>query len=195
MARSFSITLPSMESMPAIVSGACVQQRLHCLSFDRAGTASDGAGDVVVLQHPRHGKLAMVRFLPERAVPVLDADEHVVSQHSADEPAPSLHALHVTLGRRLARSVFATQDALLHGREHNLADAELLAGRHHLGLDDAVQSVVSRLVGDQRDAKISCQRVCLAQLLGCPLADADIESLASLTTSAKASMVSVSGVA
>jgi hypothetical protein len=81
-------------------------------------------------------------------------------EYSADEPR-SLAFMRGTrvLRRWLARSVLATQDPLLHRREDNLADAELLAGRYHIGLDDAIEGVVTRLIGDKRDAELRCQRV------------------------------------
>ena len=61
--------------------------------------------------------------------------------------------------RRLARQVLAGQHALRDRRPDDLADAQLLAGRHDLGLDDPPQHRVLRLVGHQRDLQLPGQRV------------------------------------
>ena len=95
---------------------------------------------------------------------------------------------------RLARLVLAGQHALGDRRPDDLADAELLAGRDDLGLDDPPQHGVLRLVGHERDLQVDRQRVRRADLLGGPLRDADVVRLARMHHVGERLMVSSSGV-
>ena len=81
-------------------------------------------------------------------------------------------------GRRLARLVLAGEHALGDGGEDDLADAELRQVGHDLALDDPPQHRVLRLVRHQLDPQLPGQRVAGADLVGGPLADADVERLA-----------------
>ena len=81
-------------------------------------------------------------------------------------------------GGALARLVLAGQHALRDRRQHDLADALPLAGRHHLRLDDPPQHRVLRLVGDQRHVQLTGQGGAPGDLVGGPLGDADVEHLA-----------------
>jgi hypothetical protein len=64
------------------------------------------------------------------------------------------------------------------GDQTILADPGLPAGRDDLRLDDPVQRGVLRLVGDERDPELVGQDPRLADLLGPPLRDPDVERLA-----------------
>jgi hypothetical protein len=126
---------------------------------------------------------------------VLHPGQHLVVQEPLDHVRAALLVGRARpRGGGLAGQVLAGQDALRDGRPHDLADPELAGRRHDLALDDAPQHRVLRLVRDELDAQLLRQRVAGAELVGGPLADADVERLALRTTSAKACMVSSSGV-
>ena len=145
-----------------------------------AAGADDRRGDVGVLQHPGDRELgeAQAGLVGERLQP-LHPLEDVVAQPAADHVRAAL----VVGGARalrwlLARLVLAGERALRDRRPDDLADAELLAGRDDLLLDDPPQHVVLRLVGDQGDVQLAGERVRAADVLGPPLRDADVERLA-----------------
>ena len=84
--------------------------------------------------------------------------EDVVAQPAADHVRAALVVGGARArGRLLARLVLAGEGALGDRRPHDLADAELLSGRHHLLLDDAPEHVVLRLVGDDGDVQLPGQ--------------------------------------
>ena len=86
--------------------------------------------------------------------------EDVVAQPAADHVGAALVVGGArALRRLLARLVLAGQRTLGDRRPDDLADAELLAGRDHLLLDDPPEHVVLRLVGDQRDVQLAGQGV------------------------------------
>src|SRR5665648_224558 len=68
--------------------------------------------------------------------------------------------------------------ALADRGEHHLRHAELARRGDHLGLDDPPEHGVLRLVGDQLDTELAGQGVACADLVGGPLAHADVQRLA-----------------
>ena len=75
--------------------------------------------------------------------------------------------------------VLAGQHALRDRREHDLAEALLLAQRQHLGLDDPPEHAVLRLVGDDPvEAHLPGDPQRGRDLLGPPLRDAHVQHLA-----------------
>src|SRR6478609_8164409 len=136
--------------------------------------------DVRVLQHPGDGELGhrQAGLVGDR-LEVLHSGQHVVVHEPLDHVGAALLVGGTrALRRLLAGLVLARQDALRDGAPHDLADAELLAGRHDLALDDAPQHGVLRLARDELEAELLGEPDALADLLGGPLADADVERLA-----------------
>ncbi len=110
---------------------------------------------------------------------LLHCAEHVIRHEPLDEArAALLVGGPRTGGSRLTGQVLAAEHTLRHRRPDDLRDSELLGGRNDLPLDDAPQRRVLGLVRNELDAEVPGQRVPGAQLLGRPLAHADVERLA-----------------
>src|SRR5450759_1698009 len=93
--------------------------------------------------------------------------------------APPLSSVAVrSLRQNCARHVLAGKHTLRDRRPDDLRDAQLLAGRHDLGLDDPPQHRVLRLVRDQLEAELLRHPVAGTELVRAPLADADVQRLA-----------------
>ena len=146
----------------------------------RAGGAHDRRGHIRVLQDPCHGQLRHGKpgFLSD-GPQFLDTGQNVVAHPALDHLGTALLICGpAALGGGLAGKVLAAEYALRHGGPHDLRDAQFLRRRHHLGLNDAPEHGVLRLVGDQLEAKFPGQCVAFAKLLSRPLADTDVQRLA-----------------
>src|SRR5450830_1324816 len=145
----------------------------------RPGRADQGRGDVRVLEHPSDRQLSCRQAeLVSDGAQLLHACQDLVGHPAPDHVGATLGVARAGAFRRgLPRLVLASEHTLGQRGPDDLGDAEVLTGRYHVGLDDAPEHRVLRLVGDQLDAELAGERVARPQLLGRPLADTDVESL------------------
>lgn len=96
----------------------------------------------------------------------LDPGQNLVAHPSGHRVTAAVRVGGTGTGRRLlSRFVLPCQHALSERGPHHLADAQLLADRDDLRLDDAPQQAVLRLVGHQTVFN-SCAS-CAAALISC----------------------------
>ncbi|OEI69201.1 hypothetical protein Cus16_1038 [Curtobacterium sp. ER1/6] len=140
----------------------------------------DRGGHVRVLQRPRDRELCERQAgLVGDGLQALDGLEDLVAHEPLDHVRAALLVRGArALGCRLARLVLAGEDSLRDRRPDDLAEAELLRGGDDLTLDDAPQHRVLRLVRDELEAELLREGGTRADLLGVPLADADVQRLA-----------------